>query len=133
MAADDPAVTDGTQQDEGAQQAEGGSTTPTEAPTVDATLAAVRRKLNITWADEGTDARVQDVIASVTPVLARRCGLDEGHAFAEGQPEWALFLNACLYEFSDALDDFWQNYAGEIAEAHLLNVAGTEPEGAGDA
>lgn len=105
----------------------------TETATVDPTKAAVRRKLNITWTDEGTDARVDDVIASVSPTLARRCGLDQSHTFTESDPEWGLFLNACLYEYSDALDDFWENYASDVAEAHLLNVAGAEPpsEGAG--
>lgn len=85
-------------------------------------IAAVRRKLNITWEDEVTDARVSDVIAAVTPALALRCGLDQSFEFSEGDPEWPLFLNACLYEFSDALDDFWKNYAGEVGEAHLRNA-----------
>ena len=86
------------------------------------TLAAVRRKLNITWEDEGTYGRVTDVIASVSPTLALRCGLDQSHEFAEGEPEWQLFLNACLYEFSDALDDFFVNYNFELMEAHLRNT-----------
>lgn len=85
-------------------------------------IAAVRRKLNITWDDEDTEARVDDVIASVSPTLALRCGLESAHEFNEGEPEWFLFLNACLYEFSDALDDFWTNYAAELGEAHLRNV-----------
>lgn len=90
--------------------------------TADASVvAAVRRKLNVTWEDEGTDARVADVIAAVSPSLALRCGMDPTHAFSEGEPEWPLFLNACLYEWSDALDDFWRNYAEEIAAAHLRN------------
>lgn len=88
------------------------------------TLAAVRRKLNITWNDEGTDARVADVVASVSPTLALRCGLEADHDFTASDAEWGLFLNACLYEFSDALDDFWGNYAGELMAAHLRNVAG---------
>lgn len=85
-------------------------------------LAAVRRKLNVTWTDSGTEARVSDVVATVSPALALRCGLDQAHEFSTGDPEWALFLNACLYEFSDALDDFWENYASEVGEAHLRNT-----------
>ena len=85
-------------------------------------IAAVRRKLNITWEDDVTDARVNDVIAAVTPTLALRCGLASDTEFDEGMPEWALFLNACLYEFSDALDDFWKNYAAEVGESHLRNT-----------
>lgn len=85
---------------------------------------AVRRKLNITWEDEDTESRVIDVIASVMPALALRCGLPSTHEFVPGEPEWPLFLNACLYEWSGALDDFFGNYAAEIGEAHLRNVAG---------
>lgn len=92
------------------------------------TIAAVRRKLNITWTDEGTDARVSDVIASVSPALALRCALSPEHVFVEGEPEWGLFLNACLYEFSDALDDFWVNYAPEVAAAHLRNLMAAREE-----
>lgn len=92
------------------------------------TIAAVRRKLNITWTDEGTDARVSDVIASVSPALALRCALPDSHVFVEGEPEWGLFLNACLYEFSDALDDFWVNYGTEVAEAHLRNLMAARGE-----
>lgn len=93
------------------------------AHTVEA-LPAVRRKLNITWDDDVTDQRVADVVETVSPALALRCGLPSSHAFAQGEPEWALFLNACLYEFSDALDDFWRNYAEEIGEAHMRNTIG---------
>lgn len=90
----------------------------------DETLAAVRRKLNVTWDDEGTEARIEDVIDAVSVPLAKRCGLPADHVFAKTDPEFALFLNACLYEFSDALDDFWDNYAPDIAAAHWENAIG---------
>lgn len=89
-------------------------------------LAAVRRKLNVTWDDETTERRIEDVIESVSVPLAKRCGLGDDHAFRSDDPEWALFLNACLYEFSDALDDFWENYAPDIAAAHWGNAIGRE-------
>lgn len=92
-------------------------------------LAAVKRKLNITWQDEGTDERVNDVIVAVSPALALRCGLDTRHEFNPGQPEWPLFLNACLYEHSDALDDFWRNYSAEVGEAHMRNMVGAAVTG----
>ncbi len=85
---------------------------------------AVRRKLNITWEDDDTEARVRDVIASVSPALAARCGLESDHLFVPGEQEWPLFLNACLYEFSNALDDFWTNYGPEVAACHLRHIAG---------
>ena len=91
-------------------------------------FAAVKRKLNITWEDDATDERVRDVIDTVTPILNLRCSLEHGHEFNAGQPEWSLFLNACLYEYSDALDDFWRNYASEVGEAHLRNLVGSVAE-----
>lgn len=87
----------------------------------DSSLAAVRRKLNVTWEDAATEARIADVVASVSPALSARLGYPADHAYtvADGQA-WALFLNACLYEWSDALDDFWDNYAEDLAATRLV-------------
>ena len=88
------------------------------------TRAAVKRKLNITWDDDGTDARVDDVISTVTPWLASRLGYEPGHAFTEEDgPAWGLFLSACLYEFSDAMDDFLDYYAEEISCTRAIVTA----------
>lgn len=84
-------------------------------------LAAVKRKLNVTWQDEETDARTLDAIEVVSSVLAARLGMERPHAFSPEDGEaWGLFLSACLYEFSDALDDFMANYAQEIRAARAL-------------
>ena len=89
-----------------------------------ATMAAVKRKLNVTWQDPDTDARLADVIASVSPRLGSLLGYGAHHAFSEPDGQaWGLFLNACLYEFSDAWDDFTVNYEREIQSVRLLNVA----------
>ncbi len=87
-------------------------------------LDAVRRKLNVTWSDEDTDARVEDVVATVSPRLSALLAYPAGHAFAptDGQ-SWMLFLNGCLYEFSDAWDDFEANYAKEIHSVRIHNLA----------
>lgn len=78
-------------------------------------IAAVRRKLNVTWTDADTDARLQDVVETVSPRLASLLGYPSDHEFtsADGSA-WGMFLNGCLYEFSDAWDDFTTNYASEI-------------------
>lgn len=89
-----------------------------------ALLNAVRRKLNVTWSDEGTDARVQDVVDSVSPRLASLLGYAATHEFSAKDGEaWGLFLNGCLYEFSDAWDDFVSNYEREIQSVRLLIIA----------
>ena len=96
-------------------------------------LDAVRRKLNVTWSDDGTNARLQDVVDAVSPRLASLLGFDAVHDFSKEDGEaWGLFLNACLYEFSDAWDDFTQNYEREIQSVRLMNIA-TATEGDEDA
>ncbi len=84
-------------------------------------MAAVRRKLNVTWTDADTDARLQDVVETVSPRLASLLGYPSDHEFtsADGSA-WGLFLNGCLYEFSDAWDDFTSNYADEILSIRLM-------------
>ena len=98
------------------------------------TMSAVRSKLNITWDSEVTDERLELVVETVTPVLAARLGYESDHEFTSADGEaWGLFLNACLYEFSDALDDFWENYGASVRACRLLNVGGDYSEGTDDA
>lgn len=100
----------------------------------ESSLAAVRRKLGVTWEEASTEDRIADVVAAVSPALAARLGYPDGHAFsASDGPAWPLFLNACLYEWSDALDDFWANYSAELAWARALVTAPTAAQdGGGD-
>jgi hypothetical protein len=88
-------------------------------------MDALRSKLNITWDSDVTDARLELVVDTVQPPLSTRLGFDRDHEFTRADGEaWGLFLNACLYEFSDALDDFWVNYGAAIRSCRLLNTAG---------
>ncbi len=95
-------------------------------------MAAVRRKLNVTWESAETDGRIKDAIQSASATLAARLGYEQGRAFTPNDgPAWGLFLNAVLYEFSDALDDFWANYAEELRACRALVTtpkAGDESE-----
>ncbi len=93
-----------------------------------AVMAAVRRKLNVTWDDETTDARLQDVVETVSPRLASLLGYPSDYVFLPTNRAFgSLFLNACLYEFSDAWDDFEKNYADVIHSERLLAVATFDP------
>ena len=86
-------------------------------------MAAVRRKLNVTWEDETTDARLEDVVATVSPRVASLLGYPYDHEFVPADHAFgSLFLNACLYEFSDALDDFEVNYAKTIYSERMWLV-----------
>ena len=96
-----------------------------------AVMAAVRRKLNVTWTDEDTDARLQDVVETVSPRLARLVGYPSTHEFTSADDAWGLFLNGCLYEFSDAWDDFERNYANEILSTSLVVLGAQDAQAQG--
>lgn len=100
--------------------------------------ALVKRKLNITWSDESTDARVADAIAVAMPALARRCGIDPSdddamEAFHEGGELTGLLANACFYEWNHALDEFWANYGPDVQSVRIMleteAMADAEQEG----
>lgn len=102
-----------------------------------ALIDQVKRKLNITWSDEDTDGRVNDIIASVEPVLKRKIGLpaDANYDFSIAGPENMLFLALCLYEWNHAANEFDENYENEIAEcraihevAHFVETGGGSDE-----
>lgn len=95
-------------------------------------MEAVRRKCNVSWDDETTSARLDDVVAAVSPRLASLLGYPSDHEFTPSDHAFgSLFLNACLYEFSDALDDFEGNYADVIHSERLfvMGAANAQAEG----
>ena len=97
-----------------------------------AVMAAVRRKTNVTWTDADTDARLQDVVETVSPRLASLLGYESSHEFTSADGDaWGLFLNGCLYEFSDAWDDFTTNYADEILSTRLKILGAQDAQAQG--
>lgn len=77
----------------------------------------VKRKLNITWEDDETTARLEDIINSAIPDLKHKLGIvDDDFDFSEEGPENTLFLAYCLYEWNHALEDFDMNYSRMIAQ-----------------
>lgn len=84
-------------------------------------LSLVKRKLNVTWDDEDTDARICDLIADAKVEIADKVGIKplDGMPFDYTQPgqERKLLLAYCLYGWNNALDDFDANYASDILQA----------------
>jgi len=77
----------------------------------------VKRKLNITWEDSETDARVKDIIKSAIPTLKHKLGItDSTFDFAVEGAENTLFLAYCLYEWNHSANEFDVNYANDIAQ-----------------
>ena len=77
----------------------------------------VKRKLNITWDDEDTNERVEDIIQSAIPTMIHKLGIaDPDFSFAEPGTENMLFLAYCLYEWNHSLNEFDDNYSNLIAQ-----------------
>ena len=80
-------------------------------------IKQVKRKLNITWDDPETNARVEDIINSAIPTLTHKLGItDAFYDFSIAGAENTLFLAYCLYEWNHATNEFDVNYHNEIAQ-----------------
>lgn len=80
-------------------------------------FAQVKRKLNITWEDDDTTARIEEIIASAIPDLKHKLGIvEEDFDFSQAGAENNLFKNYCLYEWNHSLPEFDDNYANMIAQ-----------------
>ena len=85
-------------------------------------FSQVQRKLNITWEDEVTTARINEIIASAIPDLKHKLGIvDADFDFSVAGIENTLFLNYCLYEWNHSLADFDINYERVIAQVRAKN------------
>ena len=85
-------------------------------------MKQVLRKLNITWEDEDTTARIEEIMESAIPDLKRRLGIsDSQFDFSVPGDENTLFKNYCLYEWNHCLNEFFVNYADMIAQVRARN------------
>ena len=98
----------------------------------EALFEQVKRKLNITWEDDDTAARLNDIIASAIPDLIHRLGItDPDFDFSGRGAENTLFLAYCLYEWNHALNEFEDNYASMIARVRAKHEVEQYLEGEG--
>lgn len=87
----------------------------------DLLFVEVKRKLNVTWEDDDTDARIKEIISEGIPTLKHRLGItDEEYDFSTDGPEKTLFKNFCLYEWNHCINEFWDNYAEDIAQLRKI-------------
>ena len=92
----------------------------------------VRRKLNITWDDDDTTARVEEIIESAIPIMLHKLGIvDPDFDFSKPGQENNLFKSYCLYEWNHCANEFDDNYANDIGQvrakhevAHYLAESG---------
>ena len=87
----------------------------------EALIEQVRRKLNITWEDKETEARIEDIINSAIPDLRHKLGITEiNFDFSVAGAENTLFLAYCLYEWNHCLNEFDENYSRMIAQVRAV-------------
>ena len=85
-------------------------------------IKQVKDKCNITWEDEDTNRRVNQIIKTAIPDLIHRLGItDQNFDFGAAGDENTLFLNRCFYEWNHALSEFYTNYAESIAQIRAIN------------
>lgn len=82
----------------------------------------VKRKLNVTWQDTDTDARIEDIIVSAIPTMKHKLGIaDADFDFSVTGAENTLFLAYCLYEWNHCVNEFDGNYHNDIAQIRRKN------------
>lgn len=95
----------------------------TENEKLEQLVGAVKDKCRITWDDEATDRVLrEEIIPSAISIIRFKIGIPEAVEFdftASGL-EHRLFLNYCYYAWHDAEDDFWRNYAPDVAHARQI-------------
>lgn len=77
----------------------------------------VKHKLNVTWSDTDTDAKINDLVASAQVVMRHKLGITNNQFdFSTAGLEKSLFLNYCFYEWNDSSDEFSMNYLNDILQ-----------------
>ncbi|MGN0301600.1 MAG: hypothetical protein ACI4BI_01830, partial [Anaerotardibacter sp.] len=82
----------------------------------------VRAKLSVTWSDESTDSRIDEVIIPTAEAAIRfKVGIPNSAEFSFDEPgvENMLLLAHCYYQWNEAEDEFDGNYANEIMQARI--------------
>lgn len=101
---------------------------------MDLLIEQVRRKLNITWEDDDTTSRIEEIIASAIPSLKHKLGIFvSDFDFSIAGAENTLFINYCLYEWNHCLNEFDDNYANDIAQVQAIWAVKYEEEVRNDA
>lgn len=100
--------------------------------------AAVKVKLHITWSDPATDAEVEQATETAAGRLERLVALPSGTISERVETDAALrglLLDAILYEFNGAWDDFLSHYDTDLQSTRLFMEAATggDPDGSEEA
>lgn len=76
----------------------------------------IKRKLNVTWFDPDTDARIEDIAESGIIAIRHKAGIPESYTFEAPGQEQNLLLAWCLYEWNHSIDEFDGNYINDLLQ-----------------
>lgn len=94
----------------------------------DALTASVKRKLNITWSDEETDARVAEIVEDAKLEMSHKLGLDDAFDFSKPGQERNLLLSWCLYEWNHQASEFDANYLNDLMQCRHKHIVANHGE-----
>ena len=77
-----------------------------------------KRKCNITWEDTDTNYRIEEIVEEAEIALRDKLGISENQEidFTKGSRERNLFKNYCFYEWNNKVNEFDENYMGDIMQ-----------------
>lgn len=79
-------------------------------------LEILKRKLKITWSDEDTNARLNEILKNATAIMIFKLGMVDGKSFETAGLEQNLLINYCMYEWNNCANEFDKNYFNEIMQ-----------------
>jgi hypothetical protein len=79
---------------------------------VDILISKLKEKLNITWEDVSTENKLLNIVEDAKITLNHKLGAEID--YSKPGMERTLFMNYCLYVWSDCANEFDKNYLSEI-------------------
>lgn len=79
----------------------------------DELVQAFKRKILVTWNDIELDKKILSLMEDAECTLSYKLGNNEID-FNKSSQERRLFLNYCMYEYNNCINDFDTNYKSEI-------------------
>lgn len=80
-------------------------------------LKELKIKINVTWDDEDTELRLNSIIENAKATLDYKLGTEIDYSIPG--IEKSLFLNYCMYDYNNCLNEFDKNYLGEIYQIRI--------------
>ena len=75
-------------------------------------IAELKNYLNITWSDDDTDTKIQNILDRATAILNNYAATSIDYGVAVNHKQ--LLFDCCRYIYNDAYEDFRRNYREEL-------------------